>query len=598
MKRKIRESVMYSPSNIKRIQSITIVNENDKDQIEKYIMAAGAAREKRFEELNMTDEELKKISTSFQDEEFRKLFSDYVNELSDPKNRELYEREIAQLEAEQGNKVRFVKPTEGHVLKTKFQKPPSNMANIDKVFINMCTSPEISKAKAKTKSVNGKKGQSWSIPYSLSSPREDVDHANAPCLVYDFVMHPDTYRMGRNNPAFDKMLVDTALEGIETKFDGVPTATVIRETDPSLKATAGETSLDYIKNMAQEQQKQAVIPTEKSTSSLIQELDEPHVASAKPVVVETPKYEILHRGSIDYSKFTNERERRDGARPESLVVRIELPRVVSGSELNVDTNETTFDLSVPQKYLLHIALPFPVDHERGQAKFDKSHRRLTVTLPVLPPPLISVAAEQTTIPIPEIVNLDDAVKENTGEELPATEFETESTPLIQQITKPRLPAIKLDQDETSVSIIMPVVDLDESTISMNFLPLQVSVAFSTKDGTSYALLAKVPSSILPKGCNLNIDGDQVVVHCQKWARELWESVDVVDVDGGVSVVRFESLKSVNVSAAASVKSEPAVAATPVEKVETPKVPEKPATVEKKPIVIPTLLNSHVFDLDL
>ena len=31
----------------------------------------------------------------------------------------------------------------------------------------------------------------------------------------------------------------------------------------------------------------------------------------------------------------------------------------------------------------HIALPYPIDEENGSAKFDKSKRQLTVTLPVL-----------------------------------------------------------------------------------------------------------------------------------------------------------------------------------------------------------------------
>lgn len=31
-----------------------------------------------------------------------------------------------------------------------------------------------------------------------------------------------------------------------------------------------------------------------------------------------------------------------------------------------------------------ISLPYPVDEENGSAKFDKSKRQLTVTLPVLP----------------------------------------------------------------------------------------------------------------------------------------------------------------------------------------------------------------------
>jgi len=41
-----------------------------------------------------------------------------------------------------------------------------------KVFINVCQSSTIAKAAATTTN----KGQNWSIPYSLTTVRDDVDH--------------------------------------------------------------------------------------------------------------------------------------------------------------------------------------------------------------------------------------------------------------------------------------------------------------------------------------------------------------------------------------------------------------------------------------
>jgi len=41
-----------------------------------------------------------------------------------------------------------------------------------KVFINVCQSSTIAKATATTTS----KGRNWSIPYSLTTVRDDVDH--------------------------------------------------------------------------------------------------------------------------------------------------------------------------------------------------------------------------------------------------------------------------------------------------------------------------------------------------------------------------------------------------------------------------------------
>ena len=42
--------------------------------------------------------------------------------------------------------------------------------------------------------------------------------------------------------------------------------------------------------------------------------------------------------------------------------------------------------SEPPKYNLHVDLQYPVDEERGSAKFDKSKKTLVVTLPVKPGP--------------------------------------------------------------------------------------------------------------------------------------------------------------------------------------------------------------------
>ena len=46
----------------------------------------------------------------------------------------------------------------------------------EKLFVNMCTSETLDKAEAKMATdSSGKRGESWSIPYSLTPPREDQD---------------------------------------------------------------------------------------------------------------------------------------------------------------------------------------------------------------------------------------------------------------------------------------------------------------------------------------------------------------------------------------------------------------------------------------
>ena len=45
-----------------------------------------------------------------------------------------------------------------------------------KVFINVCQSSTVAKATATITQRPEGKGQTWSIPYSLTTVREDVDH--------------------------------------------------------------------------------------------------------------------------------------------------------------------------------------------------------------------------------------------------------------------------------------------------------------------------------------------------------------------------------------------------------------------------------------
>lgn len=132
------------------------------------------------------------------------------------------------------------------------------------------------------------------------------------------------------------------------KYKGVPTSTIIRENDPNLKPTSNTTT-DFLSKLAKTPlAASAPAPTPKPSTTpatttnrqeeqrkLIQELSDEPVSSSSsatmkptPRVVE-PKYKIIHRGVMDMSNYTNDRENRSGARPDQLVVKIELPLVVS-----------------------------------------------------------------------------------------------------------------------------------------------------------------------------------------------------------------------------------------------------------------------------
>lgn len=195
--------------------------------------------EDKLKDLKLSNEEIKRFSEAFKNEEFRKLFFEYAEELNDPKNRELYEKEIRAVEEERGSDVTFVHPKAGHVLKT-------TVNGKQKCFINIATNEHVEKPSfAKADPSSGKQGVHWSLPHCLAGPHEDLDHDSKPCTVYDVVFSPDTYRMGETNSKFMKMVEESALDSIEKNyqcqldrnnvkklkmnFKGVPKATIIRK---------------------------------------------------------------------------------------------------------------------------------------------------------------------------------------------------------------------------------------------------------------------------------------------------------------------------------------------------------------------------------
>ncbi|KAM5339036.1 protein kintoun isoform 5-T5 [Glossophaga mutica] len=92
---------------------------------------AKAAASSPLEDLDLSGEEVQRLTSAFQDPEFRRMFSQYTEELADPENRRRYEAEITALERERGVEVRFVHPEPGYVLRT-------SLDGTRRCFVNVC----------------------------------------------------------------------------------------------------------------------------------------------------------------------------------------------------------------------------------------------------------------------------------------------------------------------------------------------------------------------------------------------------------------------------------------------------------------------------
>ncbi|XP_076767169.1 PIH1 domain-containing protein Nop17-like isoform X2 [Xylocopa sonorina] len=367
-------------------------------------MDAYDTRRQNWEDLEVTKEELKNLTECLKQEEFRKLLIEYAEEVTDPENRKIYEKEITQLEKERGVDVTFVNPEPGYVIKTS--------VNGDrKCFLNISKSDIVARPSSQPSVEQGHRGLQWSIPYTLIPPRDDLDKKNVRCKVFDVVFHPDTIYLSSKNAQFREIVNNTAMDGVENNFDvkldrknlkfpnigykGVSHPTVIRK--PSKEPAKEELDIEpeiyqklmssYDQSREQQMKRMEKIPKRPSppTTYYKEKLDKVENMDDKYVM---PKFSIKHQSDIELEDFTTSRNAKMNATvPKRLIITIDLPLLKTATDASLDVQERSLTIKSekPAKYLLELPLPYCVDADRGNAKFDPKYKKLIVTLPVIQP---------------------------------------------------------------------------------------------------------------------------------------------------------------------------------------------------------------------
>lgn len=363
-------------------------------------MDAYDRRRKSWEDLEVTKEELQNLTECLKKEEFRKLFIEYAEEVTDPENRKIYEQEIKQLEKERGVDVTFVNPEPGYVIKT-------SVNGERKCFLNISKSEVVARPSSQPSFEQGHRGLQWSIPYTLIPPRDDLDEKNVRCKVFDVVFHPDTIYLASKNSRFREIVNNTAMDSVENNFHvkldrknlkfpkinykGICQPTVIRKTskDPPKKELDIEPEI-YQKLMASydESRKQYKHTEQTKRSSPVttyykERVDKNEDTKSKYV---TPKFSIKHQSDVEMEDFTNSRNAKMNATvPKRLIITIDLPLLKTATDASLDVQESFLSIrsEKPAKYLLELPLPYRVDADRGNAKFDPKKTKLVVTLPVI-----------------------------------------------------------------------------------------------------------------------------------------------------------------------------------------------------------------------
>nr|XP_033331473.1 protein kintoun isoform X3 [Megalopta genalis] len=367
-------------------------------------MDAYETRRKDWEDLEVTKEELNTLTECLKKEEFRKLLIEYAEEVTDPENRKLYEKEITQLEKERGVDVTFVNPEPGYVIKT-------SVNGNRKCFLNIGKSDIVARPSSQPSYEQGHRGLQWSIPYTLIPPRDDLDKKNVRCMVFDVVFHPDTIYLASKNARFREIVNNTAMDGVESNFQvkldrknlrfpkmnykGVSQPSVIRK--PSEQPAKEQLDLEpeiYQKLMAdydrkrEQRAKRLDEKPQRVPPPTVYYQDKPEANQDSNNNYATPKFSIKHQSDIELQDFSTSRDAKMNATvPKRLVVNVDLPLLKTASDASLDVQEHFLSIKSekPAKYLLDLPLPYRVDPDNGNAKFDPKYKKLVVTLPVIPP---------------------------------------------------------------------------------------------------------------------------------------------------------------------------------------------------------------------
>lgn len=138
----------------------------------------------------MTRKEMKALVKAMEQDEFKDILTEYVQEISDPKNKAEYEEYLRQLERqnELPPNTKLVKPVAGFCIKTTSKKLMSktDMKYFDqKAFVNVCTHDVVPRPEKIRADKDGKSGFTFNLPYRVSKGRHDQDRHGVLCATYD-----------------------------------------------------------------------------------------------------------------------------------------------------------------------------------------------------------------------------------------------------------------------------------------------------------------------------------------------------------------------------------------------------------------------------
>ncbi|XP_076982949.1 protein kintoun [Tamandua tetradactyla] len=346
-----------------------------------------------LEDLDLSADEVQRLTSAFQDAEFRRLFSEYAAELTDPENRRRYEAEVTALERERGVEVRFVHPEPDHALRT-------SLDGVRRCFVNVCGNALVGAPRSQPGPEGAAPGRLWSLPHSLAPGREYAGRRGGRYTVYDVVFHPAALALARRCTRFRQMLDATALGAVEkqfgvtldrtnakvlkAKYKGSPEAAVLRTPLPGGAPTRPDREPE---GLLPDFPYPYPAPAAPGSAAAPRPQTRPAPEEAPRPGPTEPRCSVVQRHHVDLQDYRCSRDSAPSPVPRELVVTIELPLLRSAEQaaLEVAGKLLSLDSRRPD-YRLRLPLPYAVDESRGTARFHTARRQLVVTLPVVRPP--------------------------------------------------------------------------------------------------------------------------------------------------------------------------------------------------------------------
>jgi len=356
--------------------------------------------------LNLNKGEIQRLATVLKDGEFKKMFSEYMQEISDPKNKEAMERHINMCEKnpKQGNEKFSLANKELLLPYADFCLKTYDTKTTQKVFINICYCEKIENCEPFVDPM--RHGTEWKIPYSLGGPAKEKDKRNKECLVYDYIVGLETHKNAKDDKKFKQFLISTAIEAIEKlkdvqldrkfslpliKYKGKNGSkeprifTVSKEVSSKDSPNSSNAASNHTDKNEKKVQKKVVVqpPTIDQLCTLDVEKD---MESSCNAIWETeiePPYEVLYSNTMDYTNCWNDSQLHSSKiTPEAILLRIYMADIINLHDILLDVEEKQVIMRAPGKYRLKVDLKYNVNKLRSHAQWKKNVHQLVIILPL------------------------------------------------------------------------------------------------------------------------------------------------------------------------------------------------------------------------